>query len=133
MVSFAAMFVRFIIDFVAVCILVGFFWFVRDLIYFFTTKLTITNIRIEGHKGIIHTVDLDSRLNKITGVRVEQGLFGKMFNYGAIRITTASEVFKFENISQPNEFRRVLNNQMEAYDEGKMDYQAKKIGETIKG
>lgn len=76
---------------------------------------------------------MDSRLNKITGVRVEQGLFGKMFNYGTIRITTASEVFKFENISHPNEFRTVLNNQIEAYDESKMDYHAKKIGEVIKG
>ncbi len=131
-VSFATMFVRFIIDFLAMSIFIGIFWLVRDLIYFFTTKLTITNTRIEGHKGIIHTVDLDSRLNKITGVRVEQGLFGKIFNYGTIRIATASEVFKFENISDPNEFRRVLSNQIEAYDEGKMDYQAKKIGEAIK-
>lgn len=132
-ISFATLVIRLIIDLLAMAIIVGFFWFIRDLIYFFTTKLIITSKRITGHKGLIHTVDLDSQLDKITGVRVEQGLFGKIFNYGTICVTTASSVFRFDNISKPGKFRAALNNQIEAYDKSKMDYHAKKIGEAIKG
>lgn len=132
-ISAATLFIRFIIDLLATVILIGPFLFIRDLVYFFTTKLTITEKRVTGHTGLVHTSDLDSPLNKITGVRVGQGLFGKIFNYGTIRITTASTALEFRYISNPNKFRAALNNQIEIYKEQKMDYQAKQIGEAMKG
>ena len=131
-ISGATLFIRLIIDVLAMAVIVGLFWIVRDLIYFFTTKLTITDKRIKGRKGLIHTSELDSPLNKITGIKIDQGLFGKIFNYGTIRITTASTALEFRYISNPSDFREALNNQIELYKEQKMDYQAQKIGEVIK-
>lgn len=131
-ISVATLIIRLIIDFFAMAILVGFVWIVKDLIAFFTTKLTITTKKLTGHTGLINTNQLDSPLNKINGVQVEQGLFGKIFNYGTISVTTASTVFKFKYIDKPAEFRIILNNQIEAYDDERIEQQAKKLAEAVK-
>lgn len=129
--SVVALVFKLIVDFFACCILIGLVWLPRDLIRYFTTKLEITNKRIRGKIGLVNTNELDSPLNKINSVQVLQGFFGKVFNYGTIVITTASSVFEFGYITNPNEFKNILNNQIEAYDENKMDMQAKKIAEAM--
>ncbi len=129
--SVAALFYKLFIDLFACCILIGFIWFPRDLINYFTTKLEITNRRIKGKIGLINTNELDSPLNKINSVQIKQGLFGKLFNYGTIIITTSSTTFEFSYITKPNEFKSILNNQIEAYEENKMNMQAKKIADAM--
>ena len=131
-ISVATLIIRLIIDLFAFCIFVGFIWFIRDIIAFGTTKLTISTKRLTGKVGLINTNQLDSPLNKISGVQVEQGLFGKIFNYGTISVTTASTTFRFPYISKPNDFRNELNNQIEAYDEARIEQQAKKLAEAVK-
>lgn len=76
-------------------------------------KLEITESRVRGKKGLFNTVELDSPIDKITQVKVEQTLFGKMFDYGNIIITTASANFNFKNIKDADGFRDVLNQQLE--------------------
>lgn len=114
------------------CILIEFIWIIKDLIKFFTTKLIITNKKVNGKMDLINTNELDSPLNKINGVQVRQGLFGKIFNYGTISITTASTVFNFDYINKPNEFKTILNNQIEKYDDDRIEKQAKKMAEAMK-
>ena len=97
-----------------------------------TTKLYITNKRVSGKVGLIRTNELDSPLNKINGVQVKQGLFGKIFNYGTVSITTASTVFDFPYIDKPNEFKTILNNQIEKYDDERIEKQARKFAEAMK-
>ena len=104
---------------------------IKDIIKFFTTKIIITNKRIRGKTGLINTNELDSPLNKINGVQVEQGLFGKLFNYGTISITTSSTVFHFDMISKPQDFKNILNNQIELYDNERIQKQAKEIAKAI--
>lgn len=131
-ISIATLIIRLVIDFFAMCILIGFVWIIKDLIKFFTTKLIITNKRINGKTGLINTNELDSPLNKINGVQVREGLFGKIFNYGTVSITTASTVFNFDYIDKPNEFKTILNNQIEKYDDERIEKQAKKLAEAVK-
>ncbi len=131
-ISVATLIIRLIIDFFAMCILIGFVWIVKDLIKFFTTKLIITDKKISGKTGFINTNELDSPLNKINGVQVKQGRFGKIFNYGTISITTASTVFNFDYIDKPNEFRQILNTQIEKFDNDRIEKQAKLMAEAIK-
>ena len=130
--SIACFITKLIIDFCALCIIVGFVWIVKDIIKFFTTKLIITNKRVSGKTGLINTNELDSPLNKINGIQVKQGLFGKIFNYGTVSITTASSVFNFDMISRPNEFKSILNNQIEKYDEERIEMQAQKMAEAMR-
>lgn len=129
--SVVALVFKLFIDLFACCIMVGLVWFPRDLINYFTTKLEITNRRIKGKTGLIKTNELDSPLNKINSVQVKQGLCGKIFNYGTIIITTSSSVFEFDYVNKPNQFKTILNNQIEAYDENKMEMQAKKIANAM--
>lgn len=129
--SVVALVSKLIIDFIACVIFIGFVLFIKDLINYFTTKLEITNRRIKGKVGLINTNELDSPLNKINSVQIKQGLCGKIFNYGTIIITTASSVFKFDYVNKPDEFKMILNNQIEAYEENKMNMQAKKIADAM--
>lgn len=131
-ISISTLIIRLIIDCFAICILIGLIWIVKDLIKFFTTKLIITNKRVNGKTGLINTNKLDSPLNKINGVQVKQGLFGKIFNYGTVSITTASTTFNFDYIDKPNEFKNILNNQIEKYDDDRIEKQAKKMAKAMK-
>ena len=131
-ISISTLIIRLIIDCFAICILIGLIWIIKDLIKFFTTKLIITNKKINGKTGLINTNELDSPLNKINGVQVKQGLFGKIFNYGTVSITTASTAFNFDYIDKPNEFKNILNNQIEKYDDDRIEKQAKKIAKAMK-
>ena len=89
--------------------------FIESLASSLAVKLEIKENRISGRKGIFHTVELDSPINQITQVNVEQTLFGKIFDYGNIIITTASATFDFHNIKDANGFRDCLNQQIEKY------------------
>lgn len=105
------------LDFIAMAFLIGFYLFPRDLIRYFNIKLIITNKRLKGKVGFIRTSELDSPLNKIDSVQINQGLFGKVFNYGTIIVTTASSKFKFDYIENPSEFKSILNSQIDKYSE----------------
>ena len=129
--SVVALIFKLFVDLFACCILVGLVWLPRDLIKYFTTILEITNKRVRGKTGLVKTNELDSPLNKINSVQVKQGFFGKLFNYGTIAITTASSVFEFDYVTNPNEFKTLLNNQIEAYKENKMEIQAQKIAKAM--
>lgn len=129
--SVVALIFKLFVDLFACCILVGLVWLPKDIIKYFTTILEITNKRVRGKTGLVNTNELDSPLNKINSVQVKQGFFGKIFNYGTIAITTSSSVFEFDYVTKPNEFKSILNNQIEAYDELKMEMQAKKIANAM--
>lgn len=129
--SVVALIFKIFVDFFACCIFVGFVWLPKDIIKYFTTILEITNKRVRGKTGLVNTNELDSPLNKINSVQVKQGFFGKIFNYGTVAITTSSSVFEFDYVTKPNEFKSILNNQIEAYDELKMEMQAKKIANAM--
>lgn len=130
-ISIVTLIIRLFIDVIAICIIIGFFWFIKDLVTFFTTRLIITNKRISGKTGLLNTNVLDSPLNKINGVQIQQGMFGKMFNYGTISITTASTVFNFKYIDKPFEFKQILNNQIEQFDNDRIEKQAKMMANAI--
>lgn len=129
--SVVALIFKLFVDLFACCILIGLVWLPRDLIKYFTTILEITNKRVRGKTGLVKTNELDSPLNKINSVQVKQGFFGKVFNYGTVAITTASSVFEFDYVTNPDEFKTLLNNQIEAYDENKMEIQAQKIAKAM--
>ena len=129
--SVVALVFKLFVDLFACCIIIGLVWLPRDLIRYVTTKLEITNRRIKGKIGLINTNELDSPLTKLNSVQVKQGLFGKMFNYGTIIITTSSSAFEFDYVTKPNEFKTIINNQIESYEENKMDMQAKKIADAM--
>lgn len=97
-----------------------------------TTELSLTNKKIIGKVGIISTKVMDSPLNKINNISVEQGLGGKIFGYGKIVITTAAGNYNFSCISQPNVFRSAVMNQIDVFDEERIRKQAEQLAGAMK-
>lgn len=113
--------------------LIGIYWCIRDIIKYNTTKLKITTTKVSGHTGLINTDDLECPLRQITGVRVQQSMFSKMFNYGAIIITTAANIYSFNTMQDPNAIKSALNRQIEKSEDSSYDRQAEKIASAIRG
>lgn len=110
------------------------FFLINKIIFlpFKTTELILTNKKIIGKAGIINTKIMDSPLNKINNISVEQGLGGKIFGYGKIVITTAAGNYNFSCISQPDVFRNAVMNQIDVFDEERIRKQAEQLAGAMK-
>lgn len=80
----------------------------RPLFAKMSTHLKITTKRVSAKKGIIKVESLDSPINKITSVKVTQGLFGKILNYGTIHINTPSGDFCLDYIPDVEKVRDAI-------------------------
>lgn len=72
-----------------------------------STELVVTNKRVIGKFGFIRRDTIEILHQKIESVKVKQGIFGRMFDYGDVIIQGsggASSPIKF--ISKPLEFRK---------------------------
>ena len=49
----------------------------KPLIAMFTTKLEINDKRVVGKMGLIKILTMDTPINKISSVKIEQGLMGQ--------------------------------------------------------
>lgn len=62
-------------------------------------------------QGITSKKTLSYPIKSIQSISVEQGLFGKLFNYGTVTISTAgSGYMKMEAMDNPEEIKRVIYN-----------------------
>ena len=69
--------------------------FFRNLVAMATTELGFTDKNVIGKSGFISSKAMSSSLDKVQNVSVKSGLFGKIFNYGDVTVTTASGTYKF--------------------------------------
>ena len=96
------------------------------------TELGLTNKKIMGKYGIINTKVMDSPLNKVNSVTVEQGLGGKIFGYGKIVISTSSGGYNFNYIKSADSFRSAVMEQIDIAEEEKIRKQAEQLAGAIK-
>lgn len=79
-----------------------------------TTELAITNHKVIAKTGFIRRNTIELRLSKVEGLSVDQGVLGRIFNFGTINITgTGGIKTPIPYIKNPVEFRRVLNEFLE--------------------
>jgi len=86
---------------------IGLFFLVYAWIKIRSTEVAITNRRIIAKFGFItrHTVEIN--LDKVESLRVEQGFWGRVLNFGTIFISGAgSAVAPMPNIADPLLFRQ---------------------------
>jgi len=116
-----------------------FFWLlfiptIKAVIYtvkFFHIELAVTNKRVMGKIGVINTKSLDAQLNKIQNASVEQGFFGKIFNFGNVRIDTAAGKYEFFGIKNADEFKGILMSQIDQYEEDRIKQQASEMANAM--
>ena len=79
-----------------------------------STEIAITNKRIIAKFGFIKRRTVEINLDKVEALRVEQGVMGRMLNFGTILLSgVGSTIDPMPNIADPLVFRRKF---MEATD-----------------
>lgn len=79
-----------------------------------STELAITNKRVIAKFGFVKRDTVEINLSKVEAVRVEQGFWGRMLNFGTLLMSgTGGSIEPIPNIADPLVFRRKF---MEATD-----------------
>jgi uncharacterized membrane protein YdbT with pleckstrin-like domain len=92
------------------------FWRIMvDVLNWWNEQYVITNRRVIQLEGIINKHSIDSSLEKVNDVVLEQSAVGRILNYGDLQILTASEigVNLFRRIARPVRFKTQMLNQKE--------------------
>ncbi len=77
-------------------------------------ELAVTEKKIVGKTGIIRTHSVDAFLEKIDYFKINESLWGRIFNFSEIEIGTTSSRIRFRNIEYAVEFRNTVMDCVEA-------------------
>ena len=92
------------------------FWrVIVDFLNWWNEQYVITNRRVIQLEGIINKHSIDSSLEKVNDVVLQQSALGRILNYGDVQILTASEigVNLFKRMARPVKFKTEMLNQKE--------------------
>jgi len=78
-----------------------------------STEFVVTNKRVMVKTGIVNRKLIELQLNRSEGMTIEQGILGRIFNFGTIRITSGGVVETFFGVADPYEFKKHVNNAIE--------------------
>jgi len=96
------------------CVLVGMPWLIMAFISYKTSEFAVTNKRVLIKIGLIRRESLETLLQKVEGIHVEQGIIGRIFDYGTIIVKgTGGTSNPFNTIQAPFEFRKKVQEQVE--------------------
>jgi len=86
-----------------------------DLLNWWNEVYVVTNRRVIQLEGIVNKHSIDSSLEKVNDVVLEQSVWGRFLDYGNVQILTASEigVNLFERVAGPVRFKTEMLNQKE--------------------
>ena len=80
-----------------------------------SSEFAVTDKRVIIKVGWIQRRTLETMLGKVEGIGVEQGIIGRILDYGTITVTgTGGTMERFANIATPLEFRRQVQSQVSA-------------------
>ncbi len=84
----------------------GFLLWISAVLTYFTTEIAITNKRIIAKSGFIRRKTIEMNIPKIESIQIEQGVLGRVFNFGSIIISGAGNPqAPIRGISNPLRFR----------------------------
>ncbi len=81
-----------------------------DVVRWNNQEFIVTNRRVIHSSGVINKSILDSSLNKINDVILTQSWLGRMFDFGTIKILTATDevINLLDRISHPIQLKRAM-------------------------
>ena len=82
----------------------------KTMVIWFTRYTVLTNLRVIQVQGLIGKTVVDSSLEKINDVLLQQTLFGRLLGYGTIVVMTASEtgLNRMPFLGNPVEFKKLM-------------------------
>lgn len=89
-----------------------------DMLRWNNEQFVITDRRVIQVQGVVNKNVLDSSLEKINDVELQQTWLGRLFNYGDLEILTASDdgVNRMRAIQNPIGFKRAMQDARARYD-----------------
>jgi uncharacterized membrane protein YdbT with pleckstrin-like domain len=79
-----------------------------------TTELVLTDRRIITKRGLVSRDTVEMNLNKVESLHVNQGLMGRILNYGDVTVVgTGASLEPLRGIARPLELRRKLGEVVE--------------------
>lgn len=88
-----------------------------------TTDLGVTNKRVIAKTGLISRHTVEQRIQKIESIRVNQGLLGRMLDYGTIMVHgTGGATTPIRNVAHPFAFKRAVESVID-------DFEARTVSE----
>ncbi|MDE2255860.1 MAG: PH domain-containing protein [Betaproteobacteria bacterium] len=91
----------------------GLVGFLGAFVRYQTSEFAVTNKRVIMKVGLIRRTSVEIVLNKIESIKVDQGIAGRVFNYGSIAIVgTGGTHDPFHRIAAPLQFRRAVQEQL---------------------
>ncbi|HNS63141.1 MAG TPA: PH domain-containing protein [Anaerolineaceae bacterium] len=92
------------------------FGLIRDILIYSSQQFLVTNRRVIHIRGIFHKTVMDSSLEKVNDVRMDQPLLGRVFDFGDVQILTASDdaINVYHFIAKPIRFKTAMLNAKEA-------------------
>jgi len=98
-----------------ILVLVPLIGMLRDILIWRNREYIVTNRRVIQISGVFSKDVVDSSLEKVNDVKMNQSFFGRMFGYGDIEILTASETGDnlFRRIGDPIKFKTAMLNSKE--------------------
>ena len=99
----------------AVAIAIGLLFVLVAVIGRLTTELVLTDRRIITKRGLISRDTMEMNLAKVESVRVNQGLLGRILNYGDVTVVGTGDSHEpLRGIADPLELRRKLGEVVQA-------------------
>ena len=98
-----------------ILVLVPLIGMLRDILIWRNREYIVTNRRVIQINGVFSKDVVDSSLEKVNDVKMNQSFLGRMFDYGDIEILTASETGDnlFRRIGNPIKFKTAMLNAKE--------------------
>ena len=89
--------------------------FVMSWIPYRSSEFAVTDKRVIIKVGVVQRRTMETMLSKVEAISVDQGIGGRMLNYGTIVVVgTGGTREQFTNIARPLEFRRQVQTQVSA-------------------
>jgi uncharacterized membrane protein YdbT with pleckstrin-like domain len=95
-----------------ILVLVPLIGMVRDILIWSNRQYIVTNRRVIQVAGVFSKYVLDSSLEKVNDIKMNQTFLGRLFDYGDVQILTASElgIDLLERIANPIKFKTTMLN-----------------------
>ena len=109
--AYLSMWSQFVLILVGIVLLpvfgVGLFLLLWAWLKCITTEISVTNKRIISKVGIFNRYTMELRLDKIESIKVDQGIMGRILNFGSITIAgTGGDKTPLESIADPLQFQK---------------------------
>lgn len=103
-----------------VIFLVGLLPLIGAYLRYRCSEFAVTDKRVLIKTGVIRRQTMETLLNKVENISVQQSLLGRLLNFGTIQVTgTGSTKETFANIGAPLEFRRQVQSATLNYEANK--------------